>query len=227
MIHGSLRHLALGIAMLAAAATALALTPTARMADERKRPDFEQLIPKAFGDWTIDKTVLPLQVPPDVQAQLDSLYSQTVSRTYRNSQGHRIMLSLAYGDSQSRSLQVHRPEVCYVAQGFSVGQLNRSSLDAANASIPVMHLVAQHGARVEPITYWVRFGDKVVRGNIEQGLARLQYGLVGQVADGLLVRVSSISRQPEGAYRLQAEFVDDLLRSLPRSDRRYLIGGPD
>jgi EpsI family protein len=218
------RCLAVGLAMLAAAALAFAMTPRTRMADEAHRVDYEQLIPTSFGEWRLDTSLAPVEVPPDVKAQLERFYSQTVSRTYVNRAGERVMLSIAYGDSQSRSLQVHRPEVCYVAQGFSVSDLVRASLDTAAATIPVMNLVARQGARNEPITYWVRFGDDVVRGNVEQGIARLRYGLTGRIPDGLLVRVSTISRNPDAAYKSHAEFVAALIAAIPDADRWQLIG---
>jgi hypothetical protein len=73
----------------------------------------ESAVPKSFGEWK----ELPDQgtqvVNPQTKALLDKLYSQTLSRTYVNKDGYRIMLSLAYGDDQRGGLQAHRPEVCY------------------------------------------------------------------------------------------------------------------
>jgi EpsI family protein len=210
--------------MLLAAALAVALTPRERMADQGRSRSLEELIPRVFGDWRLDPAVIPVEVSPDVKAQLDRFYSETVSRTYVNGAGERVMLSLAYGDTQSRTLQVHRPEVCYVAQGFSVGALLRASMHTAAAEIPVVRLVARQGGRNEPITYWIRFGDRVVRGNVDQSLARIAYGLSGRIADGLLVRVSTISVDPERAYRVHAAFIDALVGTLPEDERWRLVG---
>ena len=55
---------------------------------------------------------------PGQKALLDRLYEQQLSRTYENAQGYRIMLSIAYGGNQRDELELHKPEVCYVAQGF-------------------------------------------------------------------------------------------------------------
>jgi EpsI family protein len=87
-----------------------------------------------------------------------------------------------------------------------------------------MNLVAKLGQRNEPVTYWVRIGEKVVRGNLEQGFARLGYGLSGVVADGVLFRVSSISNQSDRAYALQKQFINDLLASVPANTKSYLLG---
>ena len=117
------------------------------------------------------------------------------------------MLSIAYGGEQSRTLQVHRPEVCYVAQGFRVSDMRKDDLQLGGARhVPVMRLVGQLGQRREPITYWVRFGHDVVRGNLEQGVSRLRHGLKGEIPDGLLFRVSTLSDNYESAYRAQDRF---------------------
>src|ERR1700677_940307 len=136
-------------------------------------------------------------------------------RSYTNSQSKRIMLSIAYGDNQNRKLQVHRPEVCYAAQGYNISAMSRQVLKTDNATIPIMQMVAQQGARVEPITYWVLIGDKVVRGNLEQGFARVIYGLSGVIPDGLLFRVSTISGDAGDAYATEQAYVNALMQALP------------
>jgi len=160
------RYLLMAIAMLAAAYTGAALKPTRSLADAGTKIDFETLIPKQFGGWRMDQAASPGIVDPQISAELNEIYSQTLMRTYTNVQGKRIMLSIAYGDNQNRKLQVHRPEVCYAAQGYNVSAMSRQVLKLDNATIPVMQMVAQQGARVEPVTYWVLIGNKVVRGNL-------------------------------------------------------------
>ena len=110
----------LGILMVSSGALTKALTPTKKIADQQEKIDLEIMIPTRFGDWRIDKSIIPLQVDAETQAMLDKIYNQTLSRTYVNSLGERIMLSVAYGGDQSDNLAVHKPEVCYYAQGFEV-----------------------------------------------------------------------------------------------------------
>jgi EpsI family protein len=134
------------------------------------------------------------------------------------------MLSLAYGANQSRALQLHKPEVCYTAQGFRVHSLAKAEIVVDGAALSVMHLVGQQGARVEPITYWMRIGDDVARGWYEQNRTRLKYGLRGLIPDGLLFRVSSLSTDLPAEYAAQQAFVADLLRSVNPAQRRVLVG---
>lgn len=220
----NLRFLIIGIAMLVAAGLAFALTPREKISDQGPKIDLETMIPRQFGDWKVDESVMPLQISPDQAAMLNELYSQTMSRTFVNHRNERVMLSIAYGGNQSRHLQVHRPEVCYSAQGFEIGEMVKGSIQVGNVSLPVMRLVALQGQRNEPITYWVRFGGTIVRGNLEQGFARLKYGLTGKVVDGMLVRVSSISKQSESSFKLQDQFVKDMLAAVSAHDRNFMTG---
>jgi len=219
-----LSHLLIGLAMLAAAGLAVALTPRLKLADQGPMVSLEAMIPKQFGEWKLEETMASLIVSPDVQALLDSIYSQTLTRNYVNDNGERIMLSIAYGNDQSYSSQVHRPEMCYPAQGFEIKSMSKDSIDFSGAKLPVMKLVATQGLRIEPITYWVMIGGSAVRGNMEQHFARLRYGLTGKIPYGLVVRVSTISANESQSYRTQEQFVRDMLGAVPPEYRKVLIG---
>ncbi len=95
------RYLLIGLALILAAFGAIALTPTKLVADQGPKVDLESLIPKQFADWQIDDTIIPLQVDPQKLELISKIYRQTLSRTYFNSKGERIMLSIAYGGNQS------------------------------------------------------------------------------------------------------------------------------
>lgn len=219
-----LRNSIVLVLMLATSALAVSMRPTQKIADLGPKVDLETLVPRNFAGWTEVKSSTAQIVDPGTQEMLDQIYSQMVSRTYINPNGYRIMLSLAYGGDQSRDMQVHRPEVCYSAQGFRVGDQKKTGLSVESRSLPVMQLVATVGTRIEPITYWIRVGDKLARGNIELGLSRVSYGIRGQIADGLLVRVSSIDGDLPHAYLQQEQFIKDLIGAIPAGDRKALIG---
>jgi EpsI family protein len=218
------RALVASLLMVVAAVTAVKMTPTRHWRTEHTRPDLERVVPQTFGDWHLVSTDAASVVDPTVAQRLGDIYDQTLARTYVNEQGYQIMLSIAYGWEQSRTLQIHRPEVCYVAQGFSVSNSEKVQLQLGTGSIPAMRMRSALGARVEPVTYWVRIGDIVVRGNVEQGVARLRYGLRGYIADGLLFRVSSIDSDPGRAFAVQRDFVQALLGNL-KPDQRWVLAG--
>lgn len=210
--------------MLVAAGLTLGMTPSHKITDQGPKLDLETMIPKQFADWTIDSSIVPIAPDPQREALLNKIYSQTLSRTYVNVAGQRVMLSIAYGGDQSRALQAHKPEVCYASQGFQIGQMTKAIVDTAIGQIPVMHLVAKQGSRNEPITYWIRVGDSITRGWFEQNLARLSYGLAGKVTDGLLVRVSTISNDEKASYGIQQTFLTAMLQGVRKEDRVRLVG---
>lgn len=90
--------------------------------------------------------------------------------------------------------------------------------------LPVKRLEASLGTRNEPITYWIRIGDHLVRGALEQKLTTIREGFAGRVADGILFRVSSIDPVANQAFALQNRFVDDLLSAVNPEARRLLVG---
>jgi EpsI family protein len=213
------------ILMLFAAGIAYALTPRQHIADTTAKIDYETVIPKSFGDWVEAPAYSNQVVNPQQQAQLEQLYTQMVARTFiHQPTGRRVMLSLAYGRDQSRENQVHKPEVCYPAQGFQIKKIYKDAVVGAPNPIPVMRLHTSHGPRIEPVTYWIRVGDKLVRGAIEQNIARVGFGLNGQIPDGLLFRVSEINGDLDASFRIQDEFIVDLLAALGPTDRAALVG---
>jgi EpsI family protein len=218
------RHVLLGLAMIVTAGLTVAMTPHKKMAELGPKVKLEQMIPRQFGDWKVDESIVPIAPPPDVKAQLDKIYSQVLGRTYVNSQGERVMLSVAYGGDQSDAMRAHRPEVCYTTQGFQVVRQVLGDLKLPHSVLPVKRLVATRGRRNEPITYWITVGDRVARTATEQKLAEIRYGLLEQVADGILMRVSTVSGDEPSAFVLQTEFVNALYRSLDNRERAKFFG---
>jgi EpsI family protein len=216
--------LVLGAAMAGASALTGALTPTVKLAAAQRQFSLERIIPASFAGWSIDASIVPVRPDPEHQAMIEKLYDQTLSRTYVNRQGQRVMLSIAYGGDQSKSLQLHLPEVCYVAQGFQMLDNSDGVLATGFGRLPVKRLVARQGARNEPITYWITIGDKAVLSGIRQKMQRLAYGLTGKIPDGMLVRVSTIQASPDQAWRLQDRFVNQMLAVMPPRDRVRLLG---
>lgn len=224
MLRFSFKHIMVGLVMVGAVGLSYALTPKAKIADQRSKLDLETMIPQQFGDWKVDETIVPLQVSPDLQAALNKVYNQTLSRTYVNSKDERIMLSIAYGTDQSDNVQVHLPEGCYRGQGFAISKKTESVMQTLFGNIPVAKLVATREAREEPITYWVLVGGQIARDNWEMKKAKLKFALKGEVPDGILIRVSSITSDVNRGYELQREFSEAMLAALPANYRSRLIG---
>lgn len=212
--------------MVATALAGMAARPAPQQRPAGAAPKYllEDTVPRQFGSWRELPDSAAAVVNPQTQALLDKLYSQVLTRTYVNDAGERIMLSLAYGDDQRGSLQAHKPEVCYPAQGFTVQRNVEGAVPTPWGAIAARRLATHHGARHEPVTYWFTAGDTVVRNKIELRMVQIKLGLTGEIPDGLLFRVSSIDASPERAYKVHDAFVADLLRAVPALDRKRLSG---
>jgi EpsI family protein len=208
--------------MFAASVGAIVARPTARIADERGA-SLEKIVPNAFGEWREIPQAVQV-VNPQTKELLDKLYSELLTRTYVNASGYRIMLSLAYGSDQRGSLQAHKPEVCYPAQGFTVHKNEPAFLKTAYGEIPARRLYTTLGQRHEPVTYWFTVGDKASPTQIEKRLVEMRFALTGRIPDGMLFRVSSIDLDQKRAYELQEQFVTGLLKAVTSDGRKRLSG---
>lgn len=211
-----------------AALAAWQLTPTRRMATLHGELDLEAQIPKQFGDWRLDASGVASVVNPQQEELLKQIYSQILTRTYANSLGQRVMLSIAYGNDQRDGMQLHYPEVCYPAQGFQLRSNQMAELLLAGTRVPARRLETVLGdQRYEPVTYWTVIGDVVVRGGVSKKLVEMRYGFSGLIPDGLLFRVSTIGRDTQAEFAIQDVFADALLVTLPLPLRARLAGKPN
>ena len=210
--------------MCAASVGAMVARPTAKLADERPTISLEKMIPKAFGDWREEPERFVQVVNPQTKELLDKIYAEILSRTYVNSSGYRVMLSLAYGSDQRGSLQAHKPEVCYPAQGYKLDKNVTAKLATAFGEIAVRRLATHLGPRFEPVTYWFAVGDQVVQGTTQKRLVELRFGLTGRIPDGMLYRVSSIDPDAARAYEIQDQFTNQLLQAVAPAERKRLSG---
>jgi EpsI family protein len=214
----------LALLMLAASIGAVALRPTHKLADDGPRVDLEAMIPRQFGEWSMVQDRRIVAANPQETEVLNKIYSQTLSRSYADAKGNSIMLSIAYGGDQRDSMQVHKPEVCYPAQGFALLGKESGTLATHIGNLPVTRLVASLGQRREPITYWTTIGDQVVAPGIQKKLVEMKYALAGTIPDGLLFRVSSIDGDSRVAFEQQGRFVDQLLQSVEPDSLNRLAG---
>lgn len=183
----------------------------------------ETLIPNHFGDWREEPQQILQIINPQAQTLLNDIYSQTLTRTYVNAEGYRIMLSLAYGSDQRGFLRAHEPGACYVASGFTLHRDEAAQLATLFGEIPVRRLYLSKGSRKEPVTYWLRIGDKAVRG-WQRRLVELGYTMTGRVPDGVLFRISSIDPDQSRANQMHDQFIKQLLQTVSPAERRHLSG---
>jgi len=183
----------------------------------------DDTVPLEFGEWqVVSNGSLPI-VNPQLSESLKNDYDETLARTYKSLvSGRYVMLSIAFGRDQSHEKQVHKPEVCYPAQGFSIDSVRKTSFEVAGRDIPVTTLHASRDARNEYVAYWIVEGDRVVRGALQQNFTRALLGIRGIREDGLLFRVSEISADQGSTIVLLQEFSNELVNAInPRAQKRF------
>lgn len=220
----SFKNIALLVLMLLSAGLGAALRPTIFLADERPPIDLKAMVPTAFGDWQEQLNMSAQIIDPQQKETLDRIYSQTLTRTYVNNQGYRIMLSIAYGKNQSKSMELHSPEVCYPAQGFAVENKQKTTLNLVGKPIAATRLETNFGQRHEPVTYWNVIGSNVTTSLLDKRLVDMRYTLTGRIPDGILVRVSSIDKTTDNAYAIQRQFAAELMQAIAPENRDRFMG---
>jgi EpsI family protein len=219
------------IAIVGCAVLATVLAPRQLMARTAASPSLETVIPRKFGTWTLVPEVSPIRpADPDAYVQPDPLagkiYSQEVGRGYSDGHGNIVMLMVAYGPVQNYRLKAHRPEICYTAGGFRVSDKAETALAYREGAPPIKmkRLITERESRFEPVSYWMRIGNDVTNGVIGHQLSRLKYGLRGIVPDGALIRVSTIGLPEDASFKLQDQFIRDLLAAVPPQELKFFTG---
>ncbi len=212
-------------AAAASAGLAAAMVPREGVAAMTESRPLETLFPANFGGWRIDPGVLPVEPGADVRRALAESYDQVLSRTYVDADGYQVMLSVAYGGRRNQGMDIHRPEICYPAQGLAIREDTRDHVfEFERRPLVLKRLVAGAGARNEPISYWLVIGRGVASFGYGHRIALLKYGLTGHVPDGMLVRVSSIDGSEAHAFARQDAFLRDMLAALAPDFRRRILG---
>lgn len=188
-----------------------------RVNDLIEAPDLETLLPDQVGPWQrilLSSAVLPNETnlgPGEAVAY----------RAYRDDLGRVVTLVAAYGPPLGDSVRLHRPEACYVAQGFSIEQRSQSNLVASNNEIPVVHLDTRSPERNEAVTYWLRDGHNFTTSSQETQFIR---GLSAPL-DGALIRVSTQSGA-EPYFNLHKEFLVTFAEALnEEAEALFVTGG--
>lgn len=184
----------------------------------------EEAVPREFAGWQ-SQEVSDLIGPEQAGRLAQALYSETVARVYfEESTGAAVMFLAAYGDTQSDLLQLHRPESCYPAVGFTLASATSAELALrGGAVLPIRRVVATTEQRTENIVYWTRLGEMLPQTGGEQRIARLHNAMQGYVPDGILVRCSVLG-ETQPAFGVADRFIKSMLPAIPAQKRPALVG---
>lgn len=217
------RDLIVGGLCAAGMGAATAAVPRDIMASRRKVA-LEKAIPARIGPWQRQDAAGNI-LPRNEDSLSSQLYSQLVSRVYAAPGRDTVMMVIAYGTSQSDTLQLHRPEVCYEAAGFRITRSMPVAFDARlKAQVTARYLLAESAYRKEAILYWTRIGDALPQDRFQQQMAKLSAGLHGVVPDGTLARLSVLVESDQDLPESLEQFATLMLHQVPVDVRQTLVG---
>ncbi|MGE5452611.1 MAG: exosortase C-terminal domain/associated protein EpsI [Acidobacteriota bacterium] len=225
----SAKTLVLCAALVAAAAAAMVARPTLK--EDQSPPALDLTVPKLVGEWrALDSSLIQVGVNETAATDINQPYDQTVMRSYQNPQGHVIQVALAWGRHQRQEVKIHRPELCYPAQGLRVESLHDVTFPLTTPrGDPVVgkRMVAfDRSGQKEVVSYWIRIGHVYSSGAWATRKHILLEGLAGHVTDGILVRVSqriANDQDEKSAFERQEQFAAQLVNATPDVSKHMLV----
>lgn len=186
--------------------------------------EFDALVPAKVADWRSSAGAGLILPPQDQLAK--TLYEQLLTRVYvTDASSPPVMVAIAYSSVQEGRLQVHRPDVCYPAAGFTITSNEKIMVNVGpGLAIPARFIVADRGARRECVLYWTRIGPTLATGWSQQRWIMAKANLQGTIADGLLARLSVISSDIPAARKQLEAFLRELLLDTKPFGQQLLIG---
>ena len=179
-------------------------------------PPLDAMMPDAFGEWSrihLNDAILPTE---NEQGPGEA----TAYRAYRDALGRVVTVVVAYGPPLGDSVRLHRPESCYVAQGFEIRERHVKTTTTRFGAVPLVHLDTRSASRNEAVSYWLRDGeDYITDAAGHQLLAFMRKR--GDRSDGALVRVSSTGNG-QSTHDWHAVFLNEFSAAL-NDEARYLM----
>jgi EpsI family protein len=214
------RKVLLGLLFGSTAAIAAWRQPR-RHLDYLGRDKLDHIVPKDIGPWRF-VAASGLVIPPEDQLSR-LVYSQLLTRIYSNGDDAPLMLLVAQSGSQTGILQVHRPETCYTASGYTISRLDRYPFRIGSSIIDANSMDAEAEGVTEHVLYWTRVGNKIPATWRDQKIAVAEQNLKGIIPDAILVRISTVSNDPEAARASLEAFARALISSVPAPRRSVFI----
>lgn len=214
------RKFLLAAAFAGSAAAAYARTPSV-IEDALGKGKLEDLIPKKIGNWEFVTASGLVTAPEDQLSQL--LYSQLFTRVYASPGQPPIMMLVAQSARQTGVLQIHRPEVCYPAGGYTLSPVVEYDLPLKTGILRTNQLTASADGQHEHIVYWTRIGRHMPLSWGQQRLAIAEDNMRGIIPDAVLARLSVQHPNRNEAMAIISGFTRTLVDALPTNARRVLM----
>jgi EpsI family protein len=221
----SRRAVLIGTACVLSSGAALALKPRRKVSLLPAGTKLNDILPRSLGTWD-SRDISDLYAPETPDSLEARLYGETVARLFTDRRsGAEIMMLMAHGDSQSNELQLHRPEVCFPAFGFSLTASAPLQLQIGKSvALPARRLIAQSNLQRQAVVYWTRLGEYFPVDVTEQRLDRLTAAMHRYIPDGLLARFSMVELGAGAAFAEISRFIPALLAEIPKDRLGAFVG---
>lgn len=218
----SRRHLLIGAGLLGTAAVARGMVPRTPY-DLLGKQKLETMIPEKIGPWAFASKT-GLVIPP--QDELVAMtYAQLLTRVYTSADHLPMMLLVAQSPGQDGVLQIHRPEFCYPASGYTLTQAPMHAMQVAPGQpVPTRAFTATGADRIEQLAYWTRVGRELPTSWAQQRWAVAEANFRGEIPDAVLVRISTVSPDNDQAFEQIEEFARMMVASVAPKSRPVLVG---
>lgn len=215
--------------MVSAALASIALKPDFE-SKAKEIPDFKKIIPINFSGWEmIVHNYQQISLSVEDEKNIDQPYDAILMETFQKTSKETIMLAVAYGANQQQEIKIHRPELCYPAQGFQIEEINNLEYEVdVNNKIyrfNLTQMVSKSRQRREVTLYWIRIGNMISSNPWEIRWNILKGGLSQDIPDGILVRTSQVLSKKlsiEQSIKMQKEFIQNLLAGIYEKDSTKL-----
>lgn len=220
------------ICLLLVGASAAAVLARPKLVERQKWPVLEEVIPAQVGHWrALNNPLIQVAVSTNSETDISQPYDQTVMRSYEDGEGHLIQVAIAWGKRQRQEIKIHRPELCYPAQGLAVQSLTDVTFPLESLSkqqvIGKRMVAKDRNSQIELVSYWIRIGTVYSSSPWHTRLHILKEGMAGHVTDGMLVRVSQRlppdEKNYEAAFGRQERFAAALVNASPNDAKELLV----
>ena len=223
------RTVVLTCSLIFAAFAGNALRP--KIFESGTRPALADVLPKQVGQWqeVLNPLVQVSMSTTAAETTQDQPYDDQITKTYADAGGHHIMVAVAYGAKQRQEIKIHRPELCYPAQGWKVVSQSPVVFNLHSPSgQPVLghRMLAAQEQVSEAVSYWIRIGESYSDSPWTTRMVIIREGLKGRMTDGVLVRFSQRippGTDPTEAYTLQEQFARQFVAAVRQDGRALLL----
>lgn len=142
------------------------------------------LFPETVKSWKgVQKNLKPIVV------EKLSLTDYLINDYRRSSGDLPVNIYIAYYQSQRKGISPHSPQVCIPGGGWSITNINRSTLELDEALIPVNEIIIQNGDQKQLVYYWFRQRGHDMSSEYELKWRLLVDSLSLNRTDGALIRL--------------------------------------